>query len=239
MPGHGSQIGLTAELEPVLGDDDTPIIQAARAGERPARGLRLPARVGPLPHHRSHRADQPQRVGSGPAALDPRPHGHRSHARRGRAVRRLAPRREFRGLGQQSAGAVDLGPRRALPRARGARGAGHVRALLALRPGRAAGRDARPLGRGREHRDASGRGLLLSAREWPGRAVRRSWLGLSQRRDGLGARPAQPPAASPTRRAPWRATWCGACGSTRPRRPRSSASTGSGCAVIPRAATRW
>jgi FMN phosphatase YigB (HAD superfamily) len=29
MPGHGSQVGLTAELEPVLSDDDTPHMQAA------------------------------------------------------------------------------------------------------------------------------------------------------------------------------------------------------------------
>ena len=29
MPAHGSQVGLTAELEPILGEDDTPIIQAA------------------------------------------------------------------------------------------------------------------------------------------------------------------------------------------------------------------
>jgi predicted HAD superfamily hydrolase len=38
MPGHGSQVGLTAELEPVLSDDDTPIIQAAER-ESVQRGI--------------------------------------------------------------------------------------------------------------------------------------------------------------------------------------------------------
>ena len=38
MPNHGSQVGLTAELEPVLADDDTPVMQAAER-EAVQRGI--------------------------------------------------------------------------------------------------------------------------------------------------------------------------------------------------------
>jgi FMN phosphatase YigB (HAD superfamily) len=38
MPNHGSQVGLTAELEPVLSDDDTPVLQATER-ETVQRGI--------------------------------------------------------------------------------------------------------------------------------------------------------------------------------------------------------
>ena len=38
MPNHGSQVGLTAELEPVLADDDTPVMQATER-EAVQRGI--------------------------------------------------------------------------------------------------------------------------------------------------------------------------------------------------------
>ncbi len=38
MPNHGSQVGLTAELEPVLADDDTPVMQAVER-EAVQRGI--------------------------------------------------------------------------------------------------------------------------------------------------------------------------------------------------------
>ena len=49
MPDHGSQVGLTEDLRPVLADADEPLDAERRARGRAAGGGRLPARVAALP----------------------------------------------------------------------------------------------------------------------------------------------------------------------------------------------